>query len=154
MIKSIELANILDTYSAANTIKFDTSNDTQKHILWKQYVAWHCDRYSAAPISDYINNPVFQELLLESDYLGNKSDEKIYIDQRDSLGYTNEIENPNRNNSKLTITIELKNALTHKMRLQVYRYTNGEYLYLLVDGGLTLKFKTYTIKSQDDALEA
>ena len=41
MIKSIELANISDAYSATNTMKFDTSNDIQKHMLWKQYVAWH-----------------------------------------------------------------------------------------------------------------
>ena len=40
------------------------------------------------------------------------------------------------------------------MRLRVWRYINGEYLYMLVDEGLTLKYKTYTIKSQDDALEA
>ena len=32
--------------------------------------------------------------------------------------------------------------------------TNGEYLYMLTDGSLTLKYKTYTIKSLDDALEA
>ena len=23
-------------------MKFDTSNNTQKHLLWKHYVAWHC----------------------------------------------------------------------------------------------------------------
>ena len=80
MIKSIELGNISDAYSATNTVKFGTSNDTQKHMLWKQYVAWHCNAYSAAPISDYINNPVFQELLLESDYFDDKSNEKVYID--------------------------------------------------------------------------
>ena len=33
MIKSIELANISNAYSATNTIKFDASNDTQKHML-------------------------------------------------------------------------------------------------------------------------
>ena len=152
--KCIELANISDAYSTTNTIQFDTLNDNQKHMLWKQYVVWHCDEYSTAPISNYINNPVFQELLLESDYFGNKSDEKVYIDLRDSLRYTNEIEKPSRNDSKLTVMTELKNALTHKMRLRVWRYTNAEYLYMLVDGGLTLKYKTYTIKSQDNALEA
>ena len=40
------------------------------------------------------------------------------------------------------------------MKLWVWGYTNGEYLSMLVDGRLTLKYKTYTIKSQDDALEA
>ena len=33
MIKSIKLANISDTYSTKNTMKFDTWNDTQKHML-------------------------------------------------------------------------------------------------------------------------
>ena len=39
----MNLANTSDAYSATNTMKFDTSNDTQNHMLWKQYVAWHCD---------------------------------------------------------------------------------------------------------------
>ena len=42
----------------------------------------------------------------------------------------------------------------HKMRLQVWGYTKSEYLCMLVNGGLTLKYETYTIKSQDNPLEA
>ena len=104
ILRSIELGNILDAYSVINTMKFDTSNNTQKHILWMQYVAWHCNGYSCAPGSDCINNPVFQELFLhESKYF-----DKVYIDLQDSLGYTSEMEKPSQNNSKLTATIELK----------------------------------------------
>ena len=117
MIKNVEVANISGAYSATNTMKFDTSNDAQKHMLWKQYVAWHCDGYSAAPISDYVDNPAFQELLLKSNCFGNKSDGKVYIDQRDSLGFTNEFEKLSRNNSKLLVMIELENALALKVRL-------------------------------------
>ena len=40
---------------------------------------------------------------------------------------------------KLTITFELKNALTDKMKLRVWGYANSEYLYMLVDGGLDTK---------------
>ena len=80
MLKSIELGNILDAYSIANTMKLDTSNDTQNHSLWMQHVAWHCNGYSSAPVSDYINNPVFQELLHESKYLDDDSDEKVLMD--------------------------------------------------------------------------
>ena len=142
-IESVELANISKAYSVTNTINIDTPNDTQKHMLWKQFVAWNCNGYSAVLISDYINNPTFQELPVEKDYFGNDSDERVYIEFRDSLGYTNEIEKPSRNDSKLTLTIELKSALTKKMMLKVWRYTNNEYLYMLVDGGLTLKYKAY-----------
>ena len=41
-----------------------------------------------------------------------------------------------------------------KMRLRVWGYTNGEYRYMLLDGGVTLKYKTYTIKSEEDELES
>ena len=96
---------------------------------------------------------MFQELLLESDYFGTKSDEKIYIDLRDSLGYTKEIEKPSRNDSKLDVAIELRNPLAKVIKLRVWGYTNCEYLYMLTEGNLTLKYKIYTIKSLGDALE-
>ena len=111
VLKKIVLSNISDAYTTTNMIKFDISNDTQKHLLWKQYVALHYNGYTAAPVSDYINNPVFQELLLESDYFGARSDEKSYIDLRDSFGYTDKIQKLSRNDSKLNVTIELRNPL-------------------------------------------
>ena len=154
MIKNIELSNISDAYSVTDTMKFDINNDTQKHLLWKQYIAWHCNGYTNAPVSDYTNNPVFQELLPENTYMSNTSDERIYIDLRDSLGYTNKMERPNRNDSKLKLTIETKIPLMKKIRLRVWGYTNGEYLYMLLDGSLMLKYKTFTIKSLDYAFEA
>ena len=40
------------------------------------------------------------------------------------------------------------------MRLPVWGYTNGEYLYMLLDGGLTLEYKIYTVTSIYDVLEA
>ena len=116
--KKIELSNISDAYSATNMIKFNISNNTQKYLLWKQYVAWHCNGYTAAPISYYINNPVFQELLLESDYFGTKCHKKIYIDLQDSLGYTDKIEKQRRNDSKLNVTIELRNPSAKKWGLE------------------------------------
>ena len=51
--------------------------------------------------------------------MSNTSDERIYIDLRDSIGYTNEMERPIRNDSKLKLTIETKIPLTKKMRLRV-----------------------------------
>ena len=126
MIKSVELSNISDAYSATKLLKYDINNNTKKQLLWKQYVAWPCNGYTAAPISDYINNPVFQELLLENDYFGNKLDEKIYIDLRDSMGYTDEIEKPSINDTKLMVTIETKSRLAKKMTLRVWGHSNGE----------------------------
>ena len=152
MIKSVELSNISDAYSATNLLKYDINNDTQKHLLWKQYVAWHCNGYRTAPISDYINNPVFEELLLENDYFEYKSDEKIYIDLRDSMEYTDEIDTPSRYDTKLTVTIETKSLLAKELRSRVWGYTNGEYLYMLRDSELMLKYKAHTIKALDDVI--
>ena len=100
-------------------MKFDISNDKQKHMLWKQYVAWHCNGYTTAPISDYINNPVFQELLLDSEYFGARSNKKIYIDLWDSLGYTDEIEKPSRNDSKCNLGIYKQRILLYDDRRQL-----------------------------------
>ena len=38
LIKNIELSSNSDAYIAKNAMKFDTSNDTQKHLSGKQYV--------------------------------------------------------------------------------------------------------------------
>ena len=97
-----------------NTKKFDTSNNTQKFLLYKQFVAWHCNGCRIAPLTEYENNPIFQELPDKTEYFGDDSDERMYLDLRDSLGYTSEIEKPSRNDSKLTITIETKAALVKK----------------------------------------
>ena len=71
-----------------------------------------------------------------------------------TIGCTKELEKPKRNDSKMSITIETKNVLMYKMRLRVWGYSNGEYHYFLSDGSLTLKYKTYTLKSQYEELEA
>ena len=154
MIQNVELSNISDACNTTNTMKFDINNNTQKHLLWKWYIAWHCDGCTNTPVSDYIHNPVFQGLLPENTYMSNTSNERIYIDLRDGIGYTNEMERPSRNDSKLKLTIETKMPLTKKMRPRVWCYTNGEYLYMLHNRSLILKSKTYTIKSLDDALVA
>ena len=51
-------------------------NNTQKRLLFKQFVAWSCDGCSVAPLTDYTNNPIYQELPSETGYF-NSSDEEI-----------------------------------------------------------------------------
>ena len=57
--------------------------------------------------------------------MANTSDERVYIDLRDSLGYTNQMERPSRNNSKLKLTIEAKIPLTKQNEasgLRLYKW--------------------------------
>ena len=45
--------------------KNDIDNLTQKYLLYKQFVAWSCNGSSVAPLTDYINDPIYQELVDE-----------------------------------------------------------------------------------------
>ena len=81
-----------------------------------------------------MNNPVAQELKNENSYFANDSNERIYVDLRQAKGYARELEKSKRNGFKMTITIETRQSLSKKMRLRVWGYTNGEYIYLLNDG--------------------
>ena len=128
------------------------SSKTQKRLLFKQIVAWSCNGCSVTPLTDYINNPIYQELPEESTYFSS-SNERIYLDLRASYGYTNETGNLERNNSKLNLKIRLKSEATTKIRLRIWCYSLGEYLYILAKDGLTLQHKTYLITSQDNNFE-
>ena len=105
-------------------------------------------------MTDFINNPIAQELKEENEYFSNKFDERLYVDLRPSHGYIDELKKPTRNDSKVTITIETKTPLVKKLRLSVWGYTTGEYIYLQHDGSLTLKYKKYTLRSQYEELES
>ena len=90
---------------------------------------------SVAPLTDYFNSPIYQELLDEEDYFGGKSDERMHLDLRVSSGYVNE-------------------TATKKIRLTIWAYSLGEYRYILLRNGLTLRHRTYSINQDDkDLLE-
>ena len=56
-------------------------------------------------MTDYMNNPIYQELISEDDYFDVLSDERIYLDLRGSSGYVKEAEKLERNDSKITLHI-------------------------------------------------
>ena len=133
-----------------NEKKYSVDNLTQKHLLYKQFVAWSCNGSSVAPIKDYIDNPVFQELPDEETYFSLKSDEKVYLDLRASSGYVNEAENLERNDSKINLKITLKDAAGFNLKVRIWESSLPEYLYVLSKSGLTLKHRTYTINQTDE----
>ena len=92
-IKSLQLSNFTEICSLTNEKKYSIDNLTQKHLLYKQFVAWNCNGSSVAPLTDYMDNPIFRELPDEEEYFGLKSNERIYLDLRASSGYVKEAEN-------------------------------------------------------------
>ena len=87
-------------------------NLTQKNLLYKEFVVWDCDGCSVAPLTNYINSPIYQELIDKDQYDRNASNERLYLDLRASSGYTNEEEKLERNDSKINLEIVLKNVAT------------------------------------------
>ena len=84
--------------------KNDIDNLTQRHLLYKQFVAWSCNDSSVAPLSDYMNNPMYQELTLENQYFDVKSDEGLYLDLRATSGYVKEAKKLEKMIQKLLFT--------------------------------------------------
>ena len=120
--------------------------------MFKQFVAWSCNGSSIAPLTDYFNNPIYQELIGEDDYWEVRSNERAYLDLRESSGYTKEAEKLEKNDSKINLHIELKAAATKKLRFRVWAHFLGEYLYILTKNGLTLRYRTYAINQREEDL--
>ena len=76
-------------------------------ILHKLFVAWSCNGCSTAPLTDYINIPVCQELIDEHYYNGVRNDERVYLDLR----------------NKVNLSIQLKKSATKKLSLRVCAYS-------------------------------
>ena len=90
---------------------------------------------------------MFQELPTKSEYF-TIADEKIFINLRRGRGYTDKLEKLNRDDTNLTITINLKAAATRKMRLHVIGYFQGECLYSLLRERLIINYEEYSANRQ------
>ena len=84
---------------------------------------------SVAPISDYIDNPIFQELPDEETYFSLKSNEKVYLDLRESSGYVNEAEKLERHDSKINLQSTLKDAADFNFKVRIWAYLLSIYMF-------------------------
>ena len=65
-------------------MEYDLTDKDQEHLVYKQFVAYHCNRCSITLLMIYANNKMFQELPTNPYYFYNSN---IYFDLRDSKGY-------------------------------------------------------------------
>ena len=93
------------------------------------FVAYYCEGCSAAPLTQYKNNEIKQELTKEKDYFGDNSDERLYIDLRCSKGYTSKSEKFTCDDGGVMLTIK-QAAEEKKMRLRVMAYSQAEYWFI------------------------
>ena len=151
IIKTIKFENTSTTYSLTGKLSFDIEKDDDKNILYKMLVAKACDGCSTAPLTQYKNNEIYQEITEEDKFADNDTDDRIYIDMRRSKDYTDELEKLNRDDSGLAVTIGLKEAAAKKLRLRITGYSQAEYWYLLSNKGYIMSYKNYNISKADEA---
>ena len=145
-IKTIKLQNALNTYSKFNTVKINLEDEEDRYTLCNAFTAWVSNSSSLVPESDFMYNKTKQELPNRNTYFTDL-DERVYIDIRRSKGYTSEFERVNRDDSDLSITIDLKAAAAKKMGLRMTGYFQGEYMYMLHKDGL-MNYKGYGVNKQ------
>ena len=112
------------------------------------FVTYNCNGCSTAPLTQYKNNPIYQEITPE-DFCKNNRDDRIYLDMRRSQGYTDELEKLTRDDSGLAVFIDLKVVATKKMRLRLTGYSQAEYWYAFSNKGYIMTYKNYNISKEE-----
>ena len=146
--KSDQYLSIYDSYNAeiASTHN-DLTDSEDQYTLHNAFTERICDGSSIVPQSDYAYNKTYHGLPKIDKYFS-EVDERVYIDIKRSKGYTGELERINRDDSDLTVTVELKAAATSALRLGITGYFQGEYMYMLNKDGLVMNCKEYGVNKQ------
>ena len=113
-VQLLALENASTTYSLTGQLEYNVLSEDDKHWLYQMFVAYCCEGCSAAPLTQYKNNEIKQEMTKEKYYFRDNSDERLYIDMRRSKGYTDELEKLTRDDGGVTLTIKLKQAAAKK----------------------------------------
>ena len=103
-------AHFIREMDIRSEIKYDVDNAKDASWLYTRIVAFVCNWRTIAPLTDYANNPTCQDLTKANKYFS--SDEKMHFDLGRSKGHTDELESLVRDDSKLTLTVTLKDAAT------------------------------------------
>ena len=127
---------------------YNIDDADDKHWLYERFVSYWCNSCSTAPLPEYANNEIYQELTKEWNYFKDTSDEKLYIDMWRSKGYTDELEKLTWDKSNVQLTIKLKKSCYKKIRLRVMGYSQTEYYYLLSNKGMIMSYKNYSISKE------
>ena len=145
LIKTVKFENTSMTYSLTGKLSYDLEKEDEKNILYKMLVAHACNGCSSAPLTQYKNNEIYQEITAEDEFTNNEKDDRIYIDMRRSKGYTDELEKINCDDSGVALNISLKDVAAKKIRLIIIGFSQAEYWYLLSNKG----YKNYNISKAD-----
>ena len=150
LIKSVKFENTSTTYSLTGELEYDVNINDELHILYKMFLAYQCNGCSTAPLSQYKNNEIYQEITTEENYTTANTNDRILIDFRRSKGYTDKLEKITRNDSGLGVVVTLEKAAAKKMRLRIAGYSLTEYWLAFSNKGYIMSYQNYNISKEDE----
>lgn len=116
-IQSVQLENFSSTYRLTGQLEYDVKKEDDMQLLYQMLIAYNCDGCSTAPLTQYKNDEIYQEITQRDEYGTSDKDHRVYIDMRRSKGYADELENLIRDDSEVNLTVNLKETAEKKMRL-------------------------------------
>ena len=147
LIQTIKFENTTTTYSLTGKLSYDFDKDDDKNLLYKFFITKQCNGCSTAPLTQYKNIEIYQEIMVEDEYTTNSTDDRTWINMRRSKGYTDELEKINRDDSGLVVVIGFRDATAAKLRLRITGHSQGEYWYLL--SKITIFLKRIKLKKSN-----
>ena len=149
LLQNLKFENAVTTYSLTGKIEYDLEKEDDKYELYAMLPSLVCGGYKSAPLTQCINNPIYQDMTEEDEYGTTEKDDRLYINLRRSKGYTDELEKIYRDDAQLALTINLKAVAAKKLRYRITAWSQGEYWYALSNKGYVMTYKNYNISKQD-----
>ena len=118
--------------------------------LHQMFVSYNCNDCITVPLTQYENNPIYQEITERDEYGASDKYDRVYIDMRRSKWDTDELEKLTRDNSAVSLTVNLKTAAEKKKRLRAVGYSQAEYWYILSNKCSIMTYKNYNISKADE----
>ena len=149
LIKSVKFENTSTTYSLTGELEYDVNINDELHILYQMFLAYQCSSCSTAPLSQYKNNEIYQEITTEENYTTANTDDRILFDLRRSKGYTDELEKITRDDSGLKVVVTLKKAAAKTMRLRIVGNSQAEYWLAFSNEGYIMSYQNNFSKEEE-----
>ena len=106
-IQSVKFENTSSTYSLTGKLEYNQKNEDDKDWLYKMFIAYNCHGFSTAPLTQHKSNKIYKEITQQDKFATDNTDERLYIDMRRSQRYTEELEKLTRDDSGVTLTVNL-----------------------------------------------
>ena len=109
-IQTPKLDNASSTNCVTGKLEYNVKNEDEKDWLYRMFIAYNCNSCSTAPLTQYKNNEIYQEITEKDEFTESNKGDRTYIDMRRSHFYTDKLEKLARDDSGLALTINLKEA--------------------------------------------